>query len=43
VLFARYNKNDQVMEDEMGRDVTYTGDKRNAYGFSWENQKERDH
>jgi hypothetical protein len=31
VLLAKYNYNDQVNEDEMGRACSTNGDKRNAY------------
>jgi hypothetical protein len=30
-LFAKYNQNDQVKKDEMGRVCTMNGDKRNGY------------
>jgi hypothetical protein len=29
--FARYNENDQLKEDEMGRECSTNGEKRNAY------------
>jgi hypothetical protein len=31
VLFSKYNQNDQVKEDEMGRACSTNGEKRNAY------------
>jgi hypothetical protein len=31
VLFAKYIKNNQVAEDEMGRPCSTNGEKRNAY------------
>jgi hypothetical protein len=31
VLFTKYNKNDQVNEDEMGGACSTNGEKRNAY------------
>jgi PAS domain-containing protein len=30
-LFARYNENDEIKEDEMGRECSTNGEKRNAY------------
>jgi hypothetical protein len=39
VLFAEYNQNDEVKEDEMGRACSMNGAKRNAYRILVEKQE----
>jgi hypothetical protein len=40
LYFPEYSWNDQVKEDETDRACSTNGDKRNAYRFWWESQKE---
>jgi hypothetical protein len=40
ILFAKYNKNDQVKEDEIGRACSMDGV---LIAHWWESQKETDH
>jgi hypothetical protein len=43
VIFAKYNEDDKVREDEMGRACSTYGEKRNSYRVLVESQKRRDH
>jgi hypothetical protein len=41
--FAKYNWNDQVKENEMGRLYSKNGENMMHIGYWWESQKERNH
>jgi hypothetical protein len=44
VVFAKYNQNDQVKENEMGRACSTNGGIRGMYTeYQWENKKKGDH
>jgi hypothetical protein len=43
VLFTKYNENDHVKENEMDRECSTNGEKRNLYRILVGSLKERDH